>query len=271
MHRLSTTVRTELRFEAGHPVGAALLVALARRPGVEVGAETLVVTGSAGTVPVREVHLPDGGRLHEFTAPAGTTTVTYRATATTDPAAADDALRAAERWEFTRPSRFCPSDRLTRTAAAEFGSVPRADLPRTVAGWVGARTGYVSGSSAPGDGALETLLDRRGVCRDFAHLTAALLRALDVPARVAVAYAPGLAVPDFHAVVEAAPQGRWRVVDATGLAPRPALLRITAGRDAADTAFLTTTGEVALTHLSVRAVTDGALPADDHRAAVALP
>ncbi|WP_432514042.1 transglutaminase-like domain-containing protein [Kineococcus sp. SYSU DK001] len=270
MRPLSTTVRTELRFEAARPLGAGLVVALARRPGVQVRSEALAVTGSTGAVPVREVQLPDGGRLHEFTAPAGATTVVYRATATTDPAAVDDGLRASERWEFTRPSRFCPSDRLTRTAAAEFGRVPRADLPRAVAAWVGARTGYVSGSSLPTDGALETLLDRRGVCRDFAHLTAALLRALDVPARVAAAYAPGLPTDDFHAVVEAAPQGRWEVVDATGLAPRPALLRIAAGRDAADTAFLTTTGEVALTHLSVRAVTDGVLPADDHLGAVVL-
>ncbi len=44
---------------------------------------------------------------------------------------------------------------------------------------------------------------------------------------------------DFHAVVEAAIDGRWRVVDATTLAPATALVRIATGRDASDTAFLT--------------------------------
>jgi transglutaminase-like putative cysteine protease len=71
-----------------------------------------------------------------------------------------------------------------------------------VAAWVGTRLAYVVGSSAPTDGAVETMLARRGVCRDFAHLTVALLRALDVPARLVSAYAPGLSPMDFHAVAE---------------------------------------------------------------------
>ncbi|WP_454295956.1 transglutaminase domain-containing protein [Salana multivorans] len=37
------------------------------------------------------------------------------------------------------------------------------------------------GSSLPTDGAERTLLARQGVCRDYAHLVVALLRALDVP------------------------------------------------------------------------------------------
>jgi hypothetical protein len=42
---------------------------------------------------------------------------------------------------------------------------------------------------------------------------------------------------DFHAVFEAFENGCWCVHDATGLAPRPSLVRIVTGRDAADTAF----------------------------------
>ena len=88
---------------------------------------------------------------------------------------------------------------------------------------------------------METLEAGAGVCRDYAHLTAALLRALDIPARLVSVYAPQLQPPDFHAVVEAVVEGRWVVVDSTRLAPRRGLVRMATGRDAADTAFLTNT------------------------------
>ncbi|WP_432562188.1 transglutaminase-like domain-containing protein [Kineococcus sp. SYSU DK003] len=266
--RRSTSVRAELVLDAGAPTPAGLIAAVALRPGVDLRAERLAVAGPDGPLPVRELRQPDGTRLHEFELPAGTTRVCYEATARVSPHPAP--LGPVERWEFTRPSRFCPSDRLVSFAAAEFGAVPRADLPARVAGWVHEHTAYVCGSSAPTDGALETLLARRGVCRDFAHLVVALLRALDVPARLCAAYAPGLSPMDFHAVVEAAPAGCWEVVDATRLAPRDSLLRITCGRDATDTAFLTTAGPVALRRMSVLAVVDGPLPVDQHDRPVVL-
>ena len=65
--------------------------------------------------------------------------------------------------------------------------------------------------ATPGEGLLrhrhsatQTLLARQGVCRDFAHLVTAMLRARNVPARLVSVYAPGLSPMDFHAVVEAA-------------------------------------------------------------------
>ena len=69
---------------------------------------------------------------------------------------------------------------------------------------------------------------------------------------------------DFHAVAEAAVDGVWRVVDATLLAPRSSLVRICTGRDAADTAFLSSYGgEAMLLESEVTAVIDGNLPSDD--------
>ena len=123
-----------------------------------------------------------------------------------------------------------------------------------------------SGRCGPTDGAVDTLLARQGVCRDYAHLVIALLRGLDVPARMAAAYAPGLAPMDFHAVAEAAVDGHWRVVDATLLAPRATLVRIASGRDAADTAFLSAYGGAAdLLETSVTATVDGDLPGDERQ------
>ena len=128
---------------------------------------------------------------------------------------------------------------------------------------MGTELSYVPGSSLPTDGAVNTLLARQGVCRDYAHLVIALLRALDVPARLAAVYAPGLDPMDFHAVAEAWVEGAWHVVDATTLAPRSTLVRIATGRDAADTAFLSNYGaNVRLDNLWVTAVADE-LPGDD--------
>ncbi len=97
-----------------------------------------------------------------------------------------------------------------------------------------------------------------------------MLRALDVPARLAAVYAPGLSPMDFHAVAEAWVDGAWHVVDATGLAPRQSLLRISTGRDASDTAFLTNTRSlVTISRMEVMATVDE-LPVDDVSAAVRL-
>jgi transglutaminase-like putative cysteine protease len=107
------------------------------------------------------------------------------------------------------------------------------------------------------------MLAGAGVCRDYTHLVVALLRAVKVPARVVSVYAPGLCPMDFHAVAEAFVGGQWRVVDATLLAPRQALVRIATGRDAADIAFLDNhNGAIALNKLVVTAIVDGDLPRD---------
>ena len=62
------------------------------------------------------------------------------------------------------------------------------------------------------------------------------------------------------------------MVDATRLAPRPSLVRIATGRDAADTAFaMTLRGSAELCSSVVTAVVDGDLPIDDHTGVLAVP
>ena len=69
---------------------------------------------------------------------------------------------------------------------------------------------------------------------------------------------------DFHAVVEAAIDGQWRALDATTLAPRETLVRISTGRDASDTAFLTVqSGRADLVSVNVTATSEPDLPTDD--------
>lgn len=211
------------------------------------------------------------GRTHAFACGPGRLVARY-AVALPDRPADPAPPTALDRLVYTRPSRYCPSDRFGGLTSDLIGTLPNHPWERALAAadLVRRRTAYVGGSSTPTDGALETLLRGVGVCRDFAHLVIALCRSVDVPARMVAVYAPGLSPMDFHAVVEVAVGDRWLVVDATGLAPRQSLVRIATGRDAADTAFLTNTGFVELIAYEVRATTRGDLPADDGRAPVSI-
>jgi len=224
--------------------------------------ESLTATLDGMPVEVRELSDVHGGRLHRLTAEPGELVVEYRASVP-EPAAPIKTTET-DRLVYGRPSRYAESDALAATAAAQFGGVPDGrDLLTAVSSWVGTQLSYVPGSSLPTDGATQTLLARRGVCRDYAHLCVALLRARGVPARLVAVYAPGLHPMDFHAVAEAWVEDAWRVVDATTLAPRSSLVRISTGRDAADTAFLNVmSGRADLVDVVVTAVAD-VLPDDD--------
>ncbi|WP_084355510.1 transglutaminase family protein [Actinomyces radicidentis] len=232
-------------------------------------AESLTVTVDGRPLPLTEVRTEAGTRLHLVSgAPVGELEVVYEAQVHGALPAVEEAEDAAglarDRVVHRLPSRYCESDTLAPTAAAAFEGLTGKALLDAVSSWVGSRLAYVPGTSRPTDGAVRTLLALQGVCRDFAHLTVALLRAVGVPARLVSVYAPGLDPMDFHAVAEALVDGHWCVVDATALAPRRTLLRIATGRDASDTAFLTvSSGAVDLGAPEVTAVVDPALPDDD--------
>lgn len=252
------------------PATVVLQVAPARPPGVVVS-ERLHIVDDAVPVTAEEFDTPLGGRSHLVRVRPGSLTVDYRASVTAGgvPAAP---VTDRERVEALRPSRYCPSDRLTGFARSHFADLPTdAERVRAIREYVWHHIGYVAGASGPTTDAVDTLLSGQGVCRDFAHLVATLCRAVDVPARIAAVYAPGLSPMDFHAVVETDIDGRWQVWDATRLAPRPGLVRIATGRDAADIAFSTVlSGQVTLESLEIVAVAGGELPQDDHERLVAL-
>ena len=78
---------------------------------------------------------------------------------------------------------------LAPVARAEFAGLGGAGLVRAVGEWVHDRLDYDVDATSPTGGAVETLDSGRGVCRDYAHLVAGLLRGLDVPTRVVSVYA----------------------------------------------------------------------------------
>lgn len=260
MSRVNRAVSCSLSAEVLAPTTVELQVAVA---GPAPDDERLEVALDGAPVEVTELAAEARGRLHLLEVGAGRLEVSYRAIV---PGPAEPAeVGPLDASTYLRPSRYAESDRLAAVARHELGGLTApSDLLPAVAAWVGSRLSYVPGSSTGTDGAVDTLLAGAGVCRDYAHLALALLRARDVPARLASAYAPGLDPMDFHAVVEALVDGQWHVVDATLLAPRTSLVRIATGRDAADTAFLSNYGgELRLDVMQVSAVVDGDLPTDD--------
>lgn len=225
--------------------------------------ETLTFTVGDEQLDAEVVTAPNGSRLHRIRqTPVGTLHVDYKADVRGR--APEPPMLGIDEILFTRPSRYCDSDRLANLSATHFSGLTGFELMSAVNQWVRTKIIYKPGSSRVVDGALETYLSRAGVCRDSAHLVVAFLRGLNMPARVTSVYAPGLVPMDFHAVAEAYWQGTWYLLDATGLAPRDAMVRICTGRDASDTAFMTTlAGRTELTCLKVDATVDGELPYDD--------
>lgn len=255
-------IRTVTARMSLHVDGAAdLMLCVAVAAGGYRVDEALTVTAAGAPLDLEMLDTRHGTRVHLASVRAGRVEVAYRAVV----AGRDGVppVTPSDLVEYLRPSRYAEADKLVGFATDQFGGMAGFDLLDAVVAWVRGRILYVRGSSGPTDGAIDSLLTRRGVCRDFAHLVAGILRAMAMPARVVAVYAPGLDPMDFHAVVEAYADGAWHVVDATGLAPRETLLRIATGRDAADTAFLSSYGaNVTLLDLEVTATSDGDLPWD---------
>ncbi len=250
---LRREVRSALTFEVVDPT--AFVLALAVAEGVPTTVETLRVALDGAPVETRPLREAHGTRLALFETGPGILQVDYAATVIgrADPVPTSP----LDPIVYLRPSRYVQSDTLTPFARDTFPGVDGAALVRAVAEWVHTRLEYRPDATSPIGGAAETLDAGAGVCRDYAHLTAALLRALDVPARLVSVYAPQLVPMDLHAVVEAYIEGRWVVVDATRLAPRRSMIRMATGRDATDTAFETNTlADVVLRAMSVDARAD---------------
>jgi transglutaminase-like putative cysteine protease len=152
---------------------------------------------------------------------------------------------------YLMPSRYCPSDEFPSFVAAEFGDRQGGARIAAIRDWINKAFSYVPGSSNAQTTALDTFVQRQGVCRDYAHVMIALARASTIPARFASVYAPGVTPPDFHAVAEVYLDGTWHLVDATGMAPADTIARIGVGPDAAGVAILTAFEQATLMNQTV--------------------
>ena len=238
----------ELAYSLPQPAPILFNVEVARTAIQRIGQETLTLTPALP----REtwVQPESGNRYLRVMAPAGDFTLRYEAGVTLTPGLDDPAAIAEvpagelpfEVYPHLYPSRYCQADRLTPFAQRTFGALPPGYARvNGICNWIHDHVDYRAGSSDEQSSAMDTIIERAGVCRDFSHLAIACCRAMGIPARYVSAYAWRLDPPDFHAVFEAWLQGpgggAWYIFDATRKAAPDGLVRIGIGRDAAEVAF----------------------------------
>ena len=150
---------------------------------------------------------------------------------------------------FLLGSRYCETDLLSEVAWKLFASTPL--------GWARVQAvcdfvhnhitfGYEHASATKT--AYQVFNERRGVCRDYAHLAIAFCRALNIPARYCTGYLGDIGLPppygpmDFAGWFEVFLGDAWYTFDPRNNTPRIGRVLIARGRDAADVAISTTFG-----------------------------
>lgn len=214
-------------------------------------------------VPIERFADAFGNRACRFVAPAGLLVLGVAGELEDDGAldpCVPDAVQhpvedlPAETLPFLVASRYCESDLLSDEAWRLFGAGPT--------GWgrVQAVCDFVHGHIAFGYGysnvdrtAADALAVGRGVCRDFAHLSVAFCRALNIPTRYCTGYLSFIGEPephapgDFAAWIEVYLGGAWHVFDPRNNARRRGRILVARGRDAADVPLTHTFGSNRLT------------------------
>src|SRR2546425_9617186 len=159
---------------------------------------------------------------------------------------------------FLLGSRYCETDRLSETAWNLFGQAPTGwGRVQAICDYVHRHITFGYEHARMTRTALEAFHDRTGVCRDYAHLAAALCRCMNIPARYCSGYLGDIGVPpphgpmDFAAWFEAFLGGHWHTFDARNNTPRIGRVLIARGRDASDVAISSTFGPNTLTSFKV--------------------
>ena len=150
---------------------------------------------------------------------------------------------------FLLGSRYCETDRLGQVAWDLFGSVkPGWTRVQAVCDFVHNHLTFGYPHARATRTALEAYEEKKGVCRDFAHLMIALCRCLNIPARYVNGYLGDIGVPkdpapmDFSAWVEVYLENRWYTFDARHNKPRIGRIVVARGRDATDVPLINTFG-----------------------------
>jgi transglutaminase-like putative cysteine protease len=162
-------------------------------------------------------------------------------------------------------SRYCETDRLSEIAWDHFDGAPTgAARVQAICDFVHRHITFNYQDARSTRTAWETFHERRGVCRDYAHLAIALCRCMNIPARYCTGYLtdlglqPPYAPGDFAAWFEAYIGGQWYVFDPRNNTPRIGRVLMARGRDATDVAISNTFGPTTLSSFTVWA--DEALP-----------
>jgi transglutaminase-like putative cysteine protease len=208
-----------------------------------------------------------GNECDRLVLPLGTSTLRYDALVEV-PDRPDDVNENAtqsaiedlpdEAFLFLLPSHLCAPEPIYNEAWRLFGdTAPGYERVRSISEWVHQHITYRVGASYTNTTAADVFASRVGVCRDFTQLGIALCRALNVPARYVAGYLPDIGVTatdipmDFSSWFEAWIGSQWWTFDPRNNEPRIGRVVVAYGRDASDTAMVTTWGQATLEQMVV--------------------
>ena len=201
-------------------------------------------------VPVHAYHDSFGNWCSRVVVPAGRTRIASSAVVNDaglpDPCVPDARQHAVEDLPdetllYLLGSRYCETDRLSDTAWKLFENTPP--------GWARVQAicdfvhnhivfDYMAARSTKT--AWEAYNEKRGVCRDYAHLAVAFTRCMNIPARYCTGYLSDIGVPPPHSLMdfagwfEAYLDGAWHTFDPRNNKPLFGRVLIARGRDAVD-------------------------------------
>jgi transglutaminase-like putative cysteine protease len=155
-------------------------------------------------------------------------------------------------------SRYCDTDKLATMAWKKFGKTPPG-YPRlkAILDYTHERIKFGYSHARADRTASEGHAERKGVCRDYAHLAITLCRCMNIPARYCTGYLGDIGVPpdpspmDFSGWFEAYLGGEWHTMDARHNRPRIGRLLMARGRDATDAAISTAFGNAELKQFEI--------------------
>ena len=154
---------------------------------------------------------------------------------------------------FLLGSRYCETDKMSQIAWDRFSNTqPGWARVQAICDFVHQHITFGYQFASPTKTAWEAYNERKGVCRDFAHLAITLCRCMNIPARYCTGYLGDIGVPkdpapmDFAGWFEAYLGSTWYTFDARNNQPRIGRVLIARGRDAADVAIATTFGPAKL-------------------------
>ncbi len=159
---------------------------------------------------------------------------------------------------FLLGSRYCETDHLSEPAWQLFGHAPTGwARVQAICDFVHNHIKFDYADARPTRTAWETFHEKRGVCRDFAHLAVALCRCMNIPARYCTGYLSDIGIPppygvmDFAGWFEVYLSGAWHTFDARNNTPRIGRILMGRGRDAVDVPLSNTFGPNTLASFKV--------------------